>query len=61
MAMNPDLICRMSSEQIATALDRLRRELTALQDDMSLLQAERDRRMSVIRTRLAHGRSQGDG
>jgi hypothetical protein len=37
----------MSSEQIATALDRLQRELTALLEDKRLLQAERDRRMTA--------------
>jgi len=38
----------MSSEQIATALDRLQRELNALLEDKRLLRAERDRRMSAM-------------
>jgi hypothetical protein len=50
MAMNPDVICRMSSEQIATALDRIQRELSALLEEQRLLLAERDRRMSARRS-----------
>jgi hypothetical protein len=51
MAMSPDTVCRMSSEQIATALDRLQRELNALLEDQRMLLEERDRRMSARRVR----------
>lgn len=49
--MNPDIICRMSSAQIATAIDRLQRELAALQADLQVLQAKQDRRMGVMPNR----------
>ena len=45
--MNPDTICRMNSEQIATALDRLNRELAAMLEERRVLQEERDRWMSA--------------
>jgi hypothetical protein len=51
MTMNPDTICRMSTEQINTALDRLQRELNALLEDQRLLLAERNRRMSAMPNR----------
>ena len=47
--MSPEIVMRMSSEQIRRALDRIERELAVLLEDKRMLQEERDRRMSAMR------------
>jgi hypothetical protein len=53
MTMDPeDSIRRMSSTQIDTAIDRIKREQSQLQEEMRLLEAERERRMIPMLKRL---------
>ena len=47
--MNPDIVCRMSTEQINRALDNIARELDALLADQLVLVNDRDRRMNAMR------------
>lgn len=50
MTMNlKDNIRRMSSQQIDTAIDRIKREQIQLQEERRLLEAEREWRMSALR------------
>jgi len=50
MTMNPeDSIRRMSSQQIDTAIDRISRAQLQLQEERSLLEAERERRRSAMK------------
>ena len=54
--MSPeDSIRRMSSTQIDTAIDRIKREQNQLQEERRLLEAERDRRMSAMRPKRLEG------
>jgi hypothetical protein len=45
----------MSSTQIDTAIDRIKREQNQLQEERRLLEAERDRRMSAMRPKRLEG------
>src|SRR6516225_8233936 len=49
--MNSQIVMRMSTTQIHTALDCIERELAALLADQCVLQAGRDRRMSARQPR----------
>lgn len=42
-----EVVNRMSTTQIDTAIDRIKRELRKLEEELALLEAERARRMSA--------------
>jgi hypothetical protein len=48
MTMSPDIVCRMSTEQINRALDNITREREALLADQIVLMKERHRRKDAM-------------